>query len=228
MTREKLASKAGPAAGGSTESLTGPPAPRRVLSSIPPWLPDAITLTRIALIPLLLLAAEAARADLVSGPPTRGPKALVVSLLLAIAASDKLDGYLARRTGRPPSRRGAILDATADRLVQWTGTWYLALRASPAFTALPLWLPLLLVGRDATLLAIWVGKTRAGHVSVEHELHGKAATASVFALLMGAALALWTEVVTAGAAVVAGLAVYSTARYAARTVSERSRQGAPE
>ena len=195
------------------------PAPTRPWSRIPVWLPDAITLARIALMPLFLLAAEATHAAVAGGAPLvlGGSRALLVALFVAIGASDKLDGFLARRSGRPTTRRGALLDAGADRLVQWSGTGYFALRASPAFTPLPLWLPVLLVLRDTTLFGVWLGRARAKTVSVEHELHGKAATTAVFALVLAATAGAPAALVEGGALLVATLALYSTARYALRT-----------
>ena len=188
---------------------------------MPRWLPDAVTLTRILLVPVFVGAAEATGAAVAGGIAPARLRIATLGLLLAIGASDKVDGYLARRTGSPPTRRGAFLDAAADRLVQWVGSWYFALRAAPAFTPLPLWFPLLLMVRDATLLTVWLHRGKARTVSLEHEHHGKSATVAVFAVLVGVTLALPAVAVTGAAAIAAGLAVYSTARYAVRTWQAR-------
>jgi CDP-diacylglycerol--glycerol-3-phosphate 3-phosphatidyltransferase/cardiolipin synthase len=179
---------------------------------------DAVTISRVLLLPVLILAAEAVHSAADAGGAGTGPRTLVLVLLLAIGASDKLDGWLARRSGAPPTKRGAILDAAADRLVQWAGVWYFTLRGAPAFTPLPIWLAGTLVLRDALLLAILLRQRRAKAASYEHELHGKAETVTIFLALLAPASGASTSV-TLLAALVAGIAVmYSTLRYAARLV----------
>jgi phosphatidylglycerophosphate synthase len=166
----------------------------------------------------MILAAEAVHAAAGEGEAATGARTLVLVLLLAIGASDKLDGWLARRSGAPPTKRGAILDAAADRLVQWAGVWYFTLRGAPAFTPLPIWLAGTLVLRDALLLAILLRQRRAKAASYEHELHGKAATVTIFLALLAPASGASSSV-TLLAALVAGIAVtYSTVRYAARLI----------
>jgi phosphatidylglycerophosphate synthase len=179
---------------------------------------DVVTISRVVLLPVLILAAEAVHAAAGEREAATGPRIFVLVLLLAIGASDKLDGWLARRSGAPPTKRGAILDAAADRLVQWAGVWYFTLRGAPAFTPLPIWLAGTLVLRDALLLAILLRQRRAKAASYEHELHGKAATVTIFLALLAPASGASTSV-TLLAALVAGIAVmYSTVRYAARLV----------
>ena len=183
----------------------------------PRWWADAVTLARVALMPVFLLAAKWTNAAVAAGLPSGGRRVTVLTLLLVIGASDKLDGWVARRSGQPPTRRGAIMDAGSDRLVQWAGVWFFTLRASPAFTPLPLWLAGVLVARDALLLAIWLRHRRAEPVSFEHEIHGKAATVAVFLALFAATASARADI-AAAAAVLAGAAIaYSTIRYATRT-----------
>jgi len=183
---------------------------------VPVWVPDAVTLTRIALTPIFLFTAEAARSAGQAGLPAGTLRTTAVVLLVTIALSDKLDGYLARRTGHPTTRRGAFLDAAADRLAQWSGAWYMALRAWPVFTALPLWFPLILLARDAVLLAVFFRRKGTREVSLEHDMHGKTSTVLVFLLLIGATAGAPPLVVTAGSALAGAAVLYSTARYAAR------------
>ncbi|MGE0159874.1 MAG: CDP-alcohol phosphatidyltransferase family protein [Gemmatimonadales bacterium] len=183
---------------------------------------DVVTISRVVLLPVLILTGEAVHAAVDAGGAGTSPRTFVLALLLAIGASDKLDGWLARRSGQPPTKRGAILDAAADRLVQWTGVWYFTLRGAPAFTPLPIWLAGTLVLRDALLLAILLRQRRPKAASYEHELHGKAATVTIFLALLAPAAGAsraWTFL----AALVAGLSVmYSTARYAMRLVGRTS------
>ena len=182
----------------------------------PSWAADVVTLSRVALMPVFLLAAEATNDAVAAGVPAGGRRVAVLALLLVIAASDKLDGWLARRTGKPPTRRGAILDAASDRLVQWAGVWFFTLRALPAFTPLPLWLAAVLVARDALLLGLWLLHRRTRSVSFEHEHHGKAATVTVFVALIAAVITRRADVATGAAALAAAAIVYSGVRYAFR------------
>jgi CDP-diacylglycerol--glycerol-3-phosphate 3-phosphatidyltransferase/cardiolipin synthase len=181
---------------------------------IPAWLPDALTLSRLALLPAFLIAAEAARAGAGRGEaPARG---VALALMIAIAASDKLDGYFARRSARGPTRRGAILDAVSDRTVQWIGVLFLTFRAEPGFTPLPVWLPICLAAREVLLVATWL-RTRGGRAPpVEHEMHGRIATVAMFGTLIAATAALPGAVVTTLAALAGGNVLYSALRYAGR------------
>ena len=101
-------------------------------------LPNLITLARMALIPWIAWALYEARyAD--------------AFLLFAIAAlSDAVDGFLARRY-RWQSRLGAILDPLADKGMILSAMLALALAG-----LLPLWLLLLSVVRDFSIVALAV------------------------------------------------------------------------
>lgn len=188
----------------------------------PSWLAHAFTLGRIALLPLLFLAAEATRAAVGGGVPSGLPRTVALLLMALIAASDRADGYVARRSRRGPTRRGAFLDALADRLVQWSGVLYFCFLARPGFTPLPLWLPAVLLGRELVLVGGWMGRRRSGAVSFEHERHGKAATVVVFGLLLAVIAGAPERVVVVLSALAAGAVAWSTARYVAR--SPRSRR----
>jgi phosphatidylglycerophosphate synthase len=185
------------------------------MGRVPGWLPNAVSFSRLALLPAFVIAVAAARAAASAGEasPARGA---ALALLIVIAASDKLDGYFARRSARGPTRLGAILDAALDRAVQWTGVLLLTFRAEPAFTALPIWLALCLAGRETLLLGVWLPTRGKGALPVEHELHGQIATAAMFGTLIAATWALPAAVVTTLAAVAAGSVIYSALRYARR------------
>jgi cardiolipin synthase (CMP-forming) len=121
--------------------------------------PNALSLARLFMVPLVV-ALLLARADV--------PAA---AFFVLAAATDFLDGRLARRAG--PTRLGQILDPLADRLMLSSVAVVLAMRG-----LLPAWAVAILVGRDllALLGSLVVGsKIRVNRV-------GKAATA----LLMGA------------------------------------------
>jgi phosphatidylglycerophosphate synthase len=189
-------------------------------SGIPAWLPDLITSSRIALAPVFVIAAEATVDAAAAGESTLGPRALTILLLLGIAGSDRLDGYLARKSERGPTKRGAVLDAVADRLIQWTGALYFALRPTIAFTALPFWFPLALLARECLLILAWLHPYR-GPASYEHEMHGKVATVMVFSLLLLAAAHVPAPLVVSAATLSIAAVLYSASRYALRMSAAR-------
>ena len=108
-------------------------------------LPNALTVLRMLLVPLLAL--RVLQHDYTA--------ALCITFIAAV--SDGLDGLLARRFGWQ-SRLGGILDPLADKLMLVVSFVVLTLVG-----AIPLWLTLLFVGRDLVIVAgavsyhYWVG-----------------------------------------------------------------------
>lgn len=99
------------------------------------WLPNAISISRIALIlPILWLFVE-------------GEFGWALTLFLAAALSDGIDGYLAKRFGWE-TRLGAFLDPAGDKLmIAWSfGTLaYLG--------HIPVWLAVIVIARDVIIVA---------------------------------------------------------------------------
>jgi len=121
--------------------------------------PNALSLSRLFTVPVVV-ALLLARAD-----------GLAAAFFVLAAATDFLDGRLARRAG--PTRLGQILDPVADRIMLSSVAVVLAVRG-----LLPTWAVAILVVRD--LLAL-VGSLVVGS-KIRVNRVGKAATA----LLMGA------------------------------------------
>lgn len=121
-------------------------------------IPNVLSLLRLAMVPVvvLLLLVEADVA--------------AVAVFVLAAATDFLDGRIARRTR--PTTLGKILDPLADRLMLSSAAVVLALRG-----LLPVWAVAILVGRD--LLALVGGLAFGGKISVNPV--GKAATAVLMA-----------------------------------------------
>jgi cardiolipin synthase (CMP-forming) len=120
-------------------------------------LPNALTVLRIIAIPVVLLLLMA-REDIAA-----------VTLFVVAAATDFLDGRLARRRGGiGTSQLGTILDPVADRLMLSSVAAVLAIRG-----VLPVWVVAILVGRD--LLALLGSLVFGGKIKVNRV--GKAATA---------------------------------------------------
>jgi CDP-diacylglycerol--glycerol-3-phosphate 3-phosphatidyltransferase len=117
-----------------------PPAETRAGQPLRPWtLPNAIGLVRLALIPVFLVLA-------LTDPD--GPGAVPAVIFAAVAASDYLDGLVARLTGQY-SRLGALLDPVVDRLLVLAGVvvcW--------RFELLPRWALDVLVAREVAVVVL--------------------------------------------------------------------------
>jgi cardiolipin synthase len=96
-------------------------------------LPNVLTVLRILLTPLFVICV------------LRGMFAFGLAVFAIAAISDALDGALARML-RQRSHFGAILDPVADKLLLTAA--YLVL---PGCTALPAWLSVLVISRDALI-----------------------------------------------------------------------------
>jgi cardiolipin synthase len=118
----------------------GPPPETRRDQPLHPWtIPNAIGFLRIGLIPVFLVLA------LGSGD---GRDTTATVVFAFVAASDYLDGMVARITGQY-SRLGALLDPLTDRLLVISGAvvaW--------DFELLPRWALLVLALREAFMLLL--------------------------------------------------------------------------
>jgi cardiolipin synthase len=126
----------------------GPPPETRRDQPLHPWtLPNAIGLLRIGLIPAFLALALGS---------DDGRDTAATILFAFIAASDYLDGMVARITGQY-SRLGALLDPLTDRLLVISGAivaW--------EFQLLPRWALLVLAAREALMLLLTQVALRRG------------------------------------------------------------------
>lgn len=192
---------------------TGVEAGARRRAALPTWAPNAMTLLRLVLIPLFLASAWASQSAARAGGSVEEPRILALSLLAVIAASDFLDGYLARRHGLV-TQLGSALDAGADWLTQLSFLGFFALTRGPAFPSVPVWLPALLLARNVVVAGGWmVARRRDPNVRMLHRIHGKVATAVGFALLLGVTAGLADTVVRPLIWLVAVAATYSFVAY---------------
>ncbi len=110
-------------------------------------LPNAITVARIALVPLFVALAYG----------TTRSAAITSWLVFFIASvSDLLDGYLARRHGTV-SRAGEWLDPLADKLLVGAALWVLVDTRS-----FPLWAALLIALREVAVVLLRARIVNAG------------------------------------------------------------------
>jgi CDP-diacylglycerol--glycerol-3-phosphate 3-phosphatidyltransferase len=177
------------------------------------WLPNALTIARLAALPVLL--AVLIRAD----GPTSVPAAVIFGV---VGATDFLDGILARRLGAE-SRFGRIADPLADRLLVLVGLVGVILldRLNPAG-------PAILMFREVLVVVAYAWLLRRG-VEMRVDMAGKVSSALAM-LATGGAILLdqaWVDVLfwLAVAMAVATLLNYSreaaAALRAVRTASTR-------
>ena len=179
---------------------------------IPRWLPNALTLTRIGLVPVWLAMALAERGHALYGgaPVRRWPIAV---LLIVLGATDVIDGWMARRF-KLATNFGATLDAVADKLASFVGVTFLTFLAAPAFTPLPVWLWVALIVRDALLGTGWVCVwLKHREVHVKHEWHGRSSSLLLFIVVVAASLRAPAWAVAFGSAAVLVLVVPGTWAY---------------
>ncbi len=136
---------------------------------------NKITITRIFMIPVFVMMAIYYGRSVQLGAPQEWQRWATIAIFLLAAASDGVDGYIARRYNQR-SRLGVILDPIADKGLLLAGIITLSL--SNWAYEFPLWFPVLVIARDAVIV---VGAMTLqflnGIVRVKPSLVGKAATA---------------------------------------------------
>lgn len=173
--------------------------------------PNTLTVLRIVLLPLWLAMVVAQRGRALEGHEVDRVPLLVFGFLLGM--TDVADGFLARRLNAT-SQLGSALDAVADKLAQQLGVTLLTFFATPAFTALPVWLWAIIVLRDLAMGTGWLTvKLKRGAVQVEHKWHGRLATWLLFVLVLASiaeAPKLWITIASAitVALIIPGTLVY--------------------
>ena len=160
--------------------------------------PNALSVLRLVLLPVFLYLLFVANAN-----------GWAVGVLMFSGFSDWADGKIARLVANQSSRLGALLDPAVDRIYMVTVPVALAI-----YGAVPWWIVLTLIGRDAVLAAtLPVVRTR-GLTALPVTYIGKAATFALMSafplILLGGWDALWSRVVLAcgWAFLIWGMAMY--------------------
>ncbi|MEL6870101.1 MAG: CDP-alcohol phosphatidyltransferase family protein [Pseudomonadota bacterium] len=99
------------------------------------WIPNAISLLRIAMVPLVIASIATERYSLAAG------------LFFVAGFSDGIDGFLARRFGWH-TELGAILDPIADKLLL-IGTFIMLAWVG----IVPAWLAVAIIARDVVIMS---------------------------------------------------------------------------
>lgn len=149
-------------------------------------LPNAITLSRLIVLGAFLVV--------LFGPGDR----VLATILLAVAGStDFLDGYLARRLGQV-STLGKVIDPVADRVVLGG-----AVIAIIVYGAVPLWLGVLVLAREALVSIGTMVLAALGARRIDVVWFGKAGTFAMMTalplFLLGHGPGSWTSAVRVAA-----------------------------
>ena len=149
----------------------------------PPTWPMGLTFLRLLLLPVFLwiMLAESRAAD--------GPRWIAVSIFAVMAATDKLDGYLARRL-KQSSKIGAILDPVADKILIACCVMLLSLPwVAPPNLRVPHWVVIAVYGKDLiTAIGCLVLLALIGTVTITPRPLGKAATVLQLTMVMAVLL----------------------------------------
>jgi CDP-diacylglycerol--glycerol-3-phosphate 3-phosphatidyltransferase len=105
-------------------------------------LPNALTLLRIFFVPMLVAALVWGHVTVDFGVVEVTNEMLALSIFLLAAATDLLDGYLARRWGQITTV-GTLLDPIADKLLVSS-----ALVALVEVRVVPAWMAIVVIGRE--------------------------------------------------------------------------------
>jgi CDP-diacylglycerol--glycerol-3-phosphate 3-phosphatidyltransferase len=136
---------------------------------------NKITITRILLIPVFVMMAIYYGRSVQRGHPEEWQRWAAIAIFTIAAASDGLDGYIARRFNQR-SRLGIVLDPIADKGLLLTGI--ITLSVSNWAHEFPAWFAVLVVSRDAVIVtgALTLHFLN-GSVQVRPSWMGKTATA---------------------------------------------------
>ncbi len=135
---------------------------------------NKITLVRIFLIPVFVAFVIYYGESSERGQPDDSLRYAAVAIFLIAAASDGVDGWIARRFNQR-SRLGSILDPIADKGLLLSAIITLSLTHWPS--RFPLWFPILVITRDAIAVALtFVINHVAGSVTIAPHWTGKVAT----------------------------------------------------
>lgn len=145
---------------------------------------NTITFLRLALIPVFGVLAVMYGTSITEGQPCESLRYLALGSFILAAASDGLDGYLARKYNQV-TKLGAVLDALADKVLMLTGLITLSFVAwGESDWLIPTWYIVMVVARD---ISIGIGCVMILHINGKLEVNphwsGKATTiAQLFTL----------------------------------------------
>ena len=136
---------------------------------------NKITIARIMMIPVFVMMAIYYGRSVQRGEPLEWQRWTAIAVFVAAAASDGIDGYIARRFNQK-SQLGMVLDPLADKGLLLSGI--ITLSVSNWAYEFPVWFPVLVVARDVVILSGTLTlHFLNGSVRVKPSWTGKTATA---------------------------------------------------
>ena len=137
---------------------------------------NKITIFRILLIPVFIFVTLDYIHDCQHGQQQEWQRFLICLIFAIATVSDAVDGYIARRYHQK-TKLGTYLDPLADKALLISALVLLSRDSRGVFDKLPLWFPVLVISRDAILLAgtILIHMI-VGQVKTQPRLIGKFAT----------------------------------------------------
>ena len=151
---------------------------------------NQITIARILAIPLFVAMVIYYGRGVQQGQPEEWQRAAAIFIFMLAAASDGIDGYIARHYNQR-TRLGSVLDPIADKGLLLAAI--VTLSFSNWHYEFPLWFPILVISRD---MVIVIGSLLLhyfnGKIQVRPSLTGKAATAFQMIAIAAAMLQLNT------------------------------------
>lgn len=136
---------------------------------------NKITIARILMIPLFVMMAIYYGRSVQHGTPLDWQRWTAIAIFVLAAASDGIDGYIARRYNQR-SRLGVVLDPIADKGLLLAAI--ITLSVSNWAYEFPVWFPVLIVARDIVIVAGTLTLHYLnGSVQVKPSWTGKSATA---------------------------------------------------
>ncbi|MBI1790358.1 MAG: CDP-diacylglycerol--glycerol-3-phosphate 3-phosphatidyltransferase [Acidobacteria bacterium] len=139
-------------------------------------IPNILTILRIFFVPLLVAALVQENVTMQVGRVLVTNEWLALAIFLAAAATDMLDGYLARRWGQVTTI-GTLLDPIADKLLISA-----ALISLVQVRAVPAWMVILIVGREFAVSGLRSIAAAAGYTIHASELGKTKMAAQVLAV----------------------------------------------
>ena len=169
---------------------------------------NQITLFRILLVPVYIGFAIYYGDSVARGEANEHYRYAAIFVFALAAASDGLDGFIARRFNQR-SRLGAILDPLADKLLMLSGIITLSFTGWPQ--RFPLWFPVIVISKDVLSVAgAFLIDHVAGRCDIRVHWTGKVSTVCQIVALLWVMLdirvppAIWSAAVAAFFSVVSG------------------------
>ncbi|QTN33699.1 CDP-alcohol phosphatidyltransferase family protein [Akkermansiaceae bacterium] len=143
-----------------------------------------ITILRMFLVPVFAVLAVAYGLSVGNGAPVEEYRLAALAVFIAAAASDGIDGWIARHFNQI-SELGAFLDPIADKALVFSAVIILTLLEwGPDGWGLPIWFCGIVVLRDVVILAgIRILYSAGKKVAIKPHWTGKACTFALFVVL---------------------------------------------